>query len=170
MQLKATIIQYPGVDFDILLSLANQVLDYSPSEGVDKHRLVLSDAEKFLSILAALKRRGATPELYEHLLTHVSYSLLVLGLEVDMREVIELCSGMPYVLTDTKRRGIVVCIITGNLTQWRSAVVAGLLEENEIGVRSIFNSIYDAFVQEGVNLWKEYNRKTVQNFLRLEKK
>jgi hypothetical protein len=77
---------------------------------------------------------------------------------------------MPYVNTDTKRRGILVCIITGNLSQWRSAVVAGLSEENEVGVRSIFNSIYDAFVQEGVNLWKEYSRKTVQNFLRLEKK
>jgi len=167
---QAKIIIKPDIDFDEMLLIINSILNHNPAHHVDNYNFNLSIPEKLSSILAAIKNPDAKPGLYENLLPHMSYSVMIIGLEDDVRDAVELCSMMPFILNETKRRGFALSILSGTLSQWESCVVAGLSKNNEMGVRSIFNSIYDSFVQEGIQLWNHFHRKTEDNILLLEKK
>ena len=51
----AVLIQEPRIDFTTFLGLSHKMLGYSPAAAADASRRELTDAERFLSCLAALK-------------------------------------------------------------------------------------------------------------------
>jgi hypothetical protein len=159
MRTDAVLITQPAIDFGTFLGISSQALGYSPSASSDASPLPLNDTERFLACLAALKDRQAGVGLSPHLLTHVSFSVLAVADERDMLDVLELCSGMPFVQIETIGRGINLAVITGTLAQWRDAVLSGCQEGVETNVRLLFNTILSRFEQARLNVWQDCKRK-----------
>ena len=132
---------------------------------LNEHRN-LHDAEKFLSCLAAMKTQDAQVGLSPHLLTHVTFSVLLAAAERDMQDILECCSGMPFVIADTVARGVQAAVVTGTLAQWRDAVISGCQHSVEVTVRALFNKILNLFEAVNLNVWRDCNRKPAgQTFL-----
>jgi hypothetical protein len=158
---NAVLIQQPAIDFSTFLGLSSQVLGYSPGTSADSSRRQLHDAEKFMSCLAAMKDQHAPVGLSPHLMTHVSFSVLVVADERDMQDILECCSGMAFVITDTVARSVQATVITGTLSQWRDAVISGCQFAVEPSVRALFNRVLSLFESVNLNVWKDCERKQV---------
>lgn len=159
MRTDAVLITKPTIDFGTFLGIGSQALGYSLSASSDASPLPLNDTERFLACLSAMKDRNAGVGLTPHLLTHVSFSMLAVADERDMMDVLELCSGMPFVQIETIARGINFAIITGTLAQWRDAVLSGCQSNVEPNVRLLFNTILSRFEQARLNVWQDCKRK-----------
>ena len=81
--------------------------------------------------------------------------VLVAADERDMLDILQVASGMPFVVTDTQMRGVQLAVITGNLAQWRDAVKTGCARESEFNIRACFNRLMDVFKAVGLDVWKE---------------
>lgn len=159
MQADAVLIQQPAIDFTRFLGLSHQMLGYSPASASDASHKVLSDSERFLSCLAAFKDQNAPVSLPPHLLTHVSFSVLVAADDRDMLDILQYCAGMPFVVADTVVRGVQVAVITGTLAKWRDAVISGSQPGVEGSVRALLNKILARFEQARLNVWADCQRK-----------
>jgi hypothetical protein len=160
----ALLIQTPAVDFGTFLGLSQQALGYSPSATVDASPLERSDAERFLTCLAALRDRRASVGLVPHLLTHVSFSVLVAADDRDMLDILQVSAGMPFVVTDTLVRSVQLAVITGTLAQWRDAVRSGSSRQCEFNVRAFFNRVMALFETAGLGgVWKDFESHPLQD-------
>ena len=155
---EAILIQQPSVDFPAFLGACTKVLGYNPSNRSDATKRQIHEAERFLSCLSAIVDESAPVGLSPHLLTHVSFSMLVVTQERDMQDVLQYCSGMPFVITDTLARGMQVSVITGTLAQWRDAIISGCNTSVET-VRGLFNKILGIFEAARLNVWTDCTKK-----------
>lgn len=156
---RSIFVAQPAVAFPVLLQACDEMLVHKVTQSVDDTVKRLSDSERFLSILAAMSDSQALVGLPPNLLTHVVFSVLTVATDVDMLDILESCSGMPFTHTETKARGCVIAVITGSLQQWRDAVVTGT-KHNQMTIRSGFNQIHDLFVQAGLcSIWNDYEQK-----------
>jgi hypothetical protein len=171
MNPDAVLIQVPSIDFRTFIGLSHKVLGRSPAAPSDACRRELSDAERFLSCLAAMRDERAPVGLSPHLLKHVSFSAFVGADERDMLEILQL-AGMPFVVVETIVRGVQAAIVTGTLSQWRDAVVSGCSKGVPTPVRHCFNKLYGLFTAAGLNVWGDYTPRNTpdQTFLLLEDK
>jgi hypothetical protein len=161
---NAVLIQTPTVDFGTFLGLCQQALGYSPSATVDASPLERSDAERFLTCLAALRDRNASVGLAPHLLAHVSFSILAAADDRDMLDILQAAAGMPFVDTDTLMRGVQLAVITGTLAQWRDAVKSGASKEGAFNVRAFFNRVMTLFESAGLGgIWKEFENRPLND-------
>jgi hypothetical protein len=157
--MKSIFIVQPAVAFPALLQACSEVLDHPVTTGVDQTSKRLSDAERFLSILAAMQGAGAKVSLPPNLLTHVSFSVLTVAAEADIIDILECCSGMPFMPAETKLRGALVAVLTGTMQQWRDAVVTGSLHAQPV-IRQGFNQVHDLFVRVGLSsIWNDYEQR-----------
>ncbi len=168
----AVLIQVPSVDFRAFIGLSHKVMGRSPAAAADASRRELSDAEKFLSCLASLRDAKAGVGLPPHLLSHVSFSAFIGADERDMLEILQLCSGLPFVMTETTVRGVQIAVVTGTLAQWRDAVASGCSRSIESSVRRCFNKLHGLFTAAGLNVWGDFQTRQApdQTFLLLEDK
>ncbi len=158
------LIAQPVVDFTTFLALAHKVLGYSPSVNVDHSIVDRSDAERFISCLAALRDPQAPAGITPNLLGHVSYSVLMLTDERDLIDILEACAGMPVVSSETLSRNVMLAILTGTLAQWRDAIVSGSTRDAEYNVRQTFCQIMSLFEQAGLGkVWKDYQTKPLDD-------
>lgn len=149
----------PAVEFDILLATCNKTLDYKVTTGIDTTARKLSDSERFLSILAAIRDPEAPAGFPPNLLTHVSFSVLTVSSDDDMMDILESCSGMSFTYAETRVRGVLVAVITGTMQQWRDAIVTGTKHQQST-IRAGFNQLHDLFVQVGLcSIWNDYEQK-----------
>ena len=171
MMPDAVLVQVPSIDFRTFIGLGHKVLGRSPSATSDACRRELSDAERFLSCLAAMRDERAPVGLSPHLLKHVSFSAFIGADERDMLEILQL-AGMPFVVVDTIVRGVQAAVVTGTLDQWRDAVVSGCAKGIPTPVRHCFNKLHGLFTAAGLNVWQDYSprRDTDQTYLLLEDK
>lgn len=160
MQAEPILINRPAIDFTVFLGVTEKVLGYNPAKTADGARREVSDAERFLSCLASMRDARAPSGLAPKLLTHVSFSVFVVGDERDLLDILECCSGMPFVVADTTLRGVQCAVVNGTLAQWRDAVVSGSVKDAEPSVRRCFNKIHDLFCDEHLNVWSDYRTKT----------
>jgi hypothetical protein len=105
MMPDTVLVKSPSIDFRTFIGLGHKVLGRSPSATSDACRRELSDAERFLSCLAAMRDERAPVGLSPHLLKHVSFSAFIGADERDMLEILQL-AGMPFVVVDTIVRGV----------------------------------------------------------------
>ena len=155
------LVQKPSIDFDSLIGIGNEVLGYSPATAADQEPRRLSQTEKFLSCLASFNSQSAPVGLSPHLLGHSSFSVLVCAAERDLIDILEVASGMSFVTGDTIMRGAMVAVITGNLTQWRDAVVSGLDSQQDLVVRGCYALLLNIFDDEGLTpVWSAFDRRT----------
>jgi hypothetical protein len=156
MNPECLLITTPAVNFRAFLSACLQVLGYSPARSSDAAPRELSESEKFLSCLAALRDQKAATGLTPNLLSHVSFSVFVVADERDMLDILERCAAMPFVTAETTVRGVTAAVVTGTLAQWRDAVAAGSTRNVEPSVRAGFNKVYGLFCGAGLNVWGDY--------------
>jgi len=170
VQPDAVLIQVPSVDFRTLIGLSHKLLGRSPAAAADASRRELSDAEKFLSCLAALRDPKAGTGLPPHLLSHVSFSALIGADDRDLLDILQCCAGMPFVTTETTVRGVQIAVVTGTLAQWRDAVASGCSRSAESSVRHCFNKLYGLFTAAGLNVWGDFQTRPApdQTFLLIE--
>lgn len=164
--IDARLINQPSIDFATFLGIANEALGYSPAGKSDASARKLSDAEKFLSCLEALHNPKAAPGLYPHLLNHVSFSVLIAADERDLLDILSAASGMSFVTTETRARGIQLCVVSGSLAQWRSAVIGGTQVRGEC--QALYCKILTLFEQAGLNVWKDCTKRAEGKLFLLE--
>ena len=156
MMPDCVLVSAPAIDFRTFLGISHKVLGYSPAQQTDACRRELSDAERFLSCLAALRDPQAPVGLPPSLLAHVSFSVFLAADERDMLDILQFAAGMPFVTAETLARGVLAAVITGTLGQWRDAVKSGSSPTAEPSVRWCFNKIYGLFNAVGVNVWGDF--------------
>jgi len=153
------IIQRPTVDMAAFIGISHKVLGRSPAAAIDACPRKMSEAERFLSCLAALRDPEARAGLQPNLLAHTTFSLFMVADERDLLDIIECAAGMPVVFTETLGRGVMAAVFTGTLNQWRDAVKAGSNPDAEHTIRHCFNQIYGLFYNEGLNVWSEFKQR-----------
>jgi hypothetical protein len=156
---KSIFIAQPTVEFPVLIKACAEILNHNVSAHVDKTIKNISDSERFLSILSAMRDERAGVGLPPNLLTHVSFSVLTVATEADMLDILESCSGMAFTHTETKIRSVLAAVISGTMQQWRDAIVSGTGHALP-SIRTGFNQIHDLFVQQGLAaLWNSFEQK-----------
>lgn len=156
----------------MFLSVSSDALGYSPAEASDGSARTLSEAERWLSCLAAIQDPRAKPDVVPNLLGHVSFSVLIVVDERDALGVFQAGGGMPFVLAETVRRGIVIAVVTGTLAQWRDAVKTGVTPVMSQSIREVYGKILGLFEDEGLGaVWHGFEKKyTSDRLLYLESK
>lgn len=159
MKPEVIIIRRPEIDFSVFLSITLKILNRSLVSAADASTRNLTDAERFLSCLAAMSDPDAAVGLDAKLLPHITYSILIVADSPDILDIVECAVGMPFVFTETVARGVFMVVVTGTLTQWQAAVLAGSASGVEATVRYTYNQIYGQFRNEGLNLWAGFQQK-----------
>ena len=169
MNPDAVLIQVPAIDFRTFIGLSHKVLGRSPAAPSDACRRELSDAERFLSCLAAMRDERAPVGLSPHLLQHVSFSAFIGADERDMLEILQLCAGMPFVAVETIVRGVQAAVVTGTLPNGRTPWCRGAAKASPTPVRHCFNKLHGLFIAAGLNVWGDYTPRSApdQTFLLL---
>ena len=143
MNPQAVLIQTPAVNWGFL-SATRQALGRNLAAAADGSIQKLTDADKFLACLAEMQDGPSD------LRQHCFYSVLIVGLEDDLFEMLEICS-MPYVSAETIRRGVFAAVVSGTLDQWEQACEIGV--KGSVGVKAGFETIKTFF-------GKQYKRLT----------
>jgi hypothetical protein len=171
MNPEVLLVTTPAVNFRAFLGACLQVLGYSPARTADASPRDLSEPEKFLSCLAALRDQKTPAGFAPNLLSHVSFSVLLVADERDLLDLLERCAAMPFVTAETTVRGVTAAVVTGTLAQWRDAVAAGSVTSAKPSVRAGFNKLYGLFCGAGLNVWGDYRtREATDHTLLLEYK
>ena len=172
MNPSAILISAPAIDFRTFIGLSHKVLGRSPAAPSDACRRELSDAERFLSCLAALRDEHAPIGLSPRLLAHVSFSALHRGRRAGHAR------HPPTLRWDAIRGGGNDCAgragggrhrhaLPNGRTPWcRDAATASP------SVRHCFNKLHGLFVAAGLNVWHDFTARNAsdQTFLLLEDK
>ena len=153
----SVLITQPSIDFKTLLTISHQALGYSIATASDESRRDQHPAERFLSCLAALRDQYAPAGLTPNLLTHVSFSVLIIADEFDTLDILECAAGMPFVTTETQARGAQLTLVSGTLAQWRDAVVTGTRKGG--AVQGLYCQIMSHFESVNLNPWSDFNKK-----------
>lgn len=159
MKPETIIIHRPDIDFTTFLGVALKVLGRSLSAAADSSHKQMSVATRYLSCLSAMHSSEVVNELNPKLLPHVSVSIFIVADEADIFDILECSAGIPFVTAETTLRGVLAAVLTGNLAQWKAAVMAGACPETEPIVRYAFNQIHGLFCGENINLWTDCRQK-----------
>lgn len=151
------LIQRPQVDFAAFLGIASDALGYSPSRKADACGRKLSDTERFLICLESLIDPDKPAQRIGLCDSHASFSVLIAADERDLLQILEIASGMHFVTTETRVRGINLTIITGTLAQWRVAVINGTRVRGEC--QACYCKVLQLFEQAGLNVWNDCTKK-----------
>ncbi len=160
MKPNAALVNRPSIDFKTFLGLTYQATGRSVSSKADVSTRDLSDAERFISCLAAIRAPKAAAVFVPSLLTHVSFSLFLAADEGDMIDILQASAGMPFVMAETIANNVKIAVITGTLAQWRDAVTSGSTPSVLMPVRQCFNKIYALFEAAGLDVWTGFRAKS----------
>lgn len=153
------LIQQPAVDFTRFLTISLDALGQNLASASDSSPKQQSDAERFLSCLAAMQDERAPAGIRPALMGHVSFSALVVMDDRDALGILQASGGMPIVVAETVKRGIVLAVMTGTLAQWQVAVKTGTDPDQDANVRACYGKLLVLFEQAGLNVWQGYHRK-----------
>lgn len=160
MPAEALLIAEPAIDFTTFLGMSSKALGYSPASAADASHKKLSNTEKFLSCLAALRDKRAPAGITLNLLSHASFSILVIAEEEDLLDILECASEMSFVRAPTVMRGIEIAIVSGTLAKWRDAVKCGMNEVVEPPVRLLWTKVMTIFERLGLaSVWSDSTKK-----------
>jgi hypothetical protein len=147
MILRVQLIQRPEVDFAALLSLGQTALGRSLARKVDASPIECSDTERYLACLADLR-----PVDGDQLLMHAAATLLVVGHDLDLVEVVQ-ASGLACLLADTKVRGVQLGIFTGSLLAWKECLTRSAKQTVSPVMREFAEKCRIALVAGGMDVF-----------------
>lgn len=158
MPVEVVLVTKPAVDFLALLKLTQDALGFNIASNADSSHRKFSETEKFLSCLASLKDEEGV--ITTNLLSHVSFSVLIIADERDLIDILERTSGMSFVRAETTVSSVDLAVLTGNLAQWRDAVAAGTSESTPPTVRTCYSKILMLFDRAGLtSVWSNFDRR-----------
>jgi hypothetical protein len=145
------------VDWHILLSAAKQLLGRSLASGLDARKQQVGDAASYLVALAELEREGVdvTSVLREagSLLRNIHYSFLVTGVNLYW-----IATTSSLKVTGTER----CAIVSGNLEEWRTAIVNGCTDRSSLEVRMFYDKCLLHFERDGLGqVWNNFAKSTM---------
>lgn len=153
------------IDFSIFLQATNEALGCNILKGVDGCSRQFSEPAKFLASLSAFHKRLDSQDPIKavrnagSLLRHVTYIFLIYcdqDLISDIRERTQL-----NVTSTTAPDGEWVAVISGNLFDFRTAVLECCVPESSFDIRYLFDIIILYFESVGLgDLWFGFRKKT----------
>ena len=149
MNPTAFIVQQTVLDTQTFLGACVEMLGYSPSKAADAQNL--NEFAHNVSCLNAFRDEGAAPGISKakQIYDLMSIGVLVVADERDMIGILEV-AGLPFVMTETKVRGIQAVIISGTLTEWSSIVPRGCSIDVTSQIRGCYDVIYLQFRSMGL--------------------
>lgn len=157
MPVEVFLITTPAIDFNMFLSLTHEALGYNIAGEADASHRKMVDTEKFLSCLAVLKDRAG--EITSDLLSHVSFTVLVVTDARHLFGILDVASGMSFVRAMTAPNAE-IAVISGTLRQWRNAVASGTKETAPPTVRACYSKILLLFDRAGLTfVWNNFDRR-----------
>ena len=163
MDSAATIISRTNLDIHTFLTLANQLVGRTINEKVDRARNLPSPEAHFTSLLTAILNPEQTPSLSRSLSGHCSIGILAVCAADCLTEVVTYLSSLTHLVSPTVSRHHTLFIASGDLPTWKHAALAGLEESRSGCCREVFELIRQAFVAEGLDLWKDHKQKFDRN-------
>jgi len=151
MHAEALILLVPSMNTASFLTLANEMLGYSPARTADAAGV--RDQTHLLACLSAFRNQSTVPSVKaaRDIYDLVSYASLFVADERDMPTILETLGGMPFALTNTKVRGIQTAIASGTLRDWKIAILRGCRADQPDYVRQVFDKIYMQFCDLGLS-------------------
>lgn len=146
----------PQIHWANYLSIANNVLGESISQSFDGAKIPTS-SRAFVVSLNDLSQTSPALDIDVAALKHLSYSFLTVLLEGAYTEIFE-TSRLEFTSSGSSRPGLRLIVVSGNLLQWKEAVVFCSCSNNPdvklFGIRAkeFFESIGLA------DLWKHYSK------------
>jgi len=146
----ALLLLIPSMNTPAFLTLANEMLGYSPSRAADAAGL--KNQQHLIACLAGFRDKKAVVNVKSNREVYclLHYGCLFASEDIDMPVLLEVLGGMPFALTTTKLRGIQSVIATGSLLAWRIAVIRGCRPEQPKFVRRVYGKIYTQFCNLGL--------------------
>jgi hypothetical protein len=149
------------IDWDTYLIVAKQALNRSITTTLDSKSMDVRTSSGYLVTLAELKEgnQNIVDVLMNpgNTLDHLFYSFIVIS---DRDLPCELLEITPLNVTRTAcKNGLSLSIVSGNLTQWRSAIINGCTDTVSYNLRLLLDEILIYFEQEGLKkLWSKYTK------------
>jgi len=106
------LVLFSALDLATFLPIARQLLGFSPASNADAKSL--KKIAHQLACLEAFAKHNADGVL--------SAGFLIAAHDQDMREILQACSGMEYLITETLETNVSAVVIVGTLKQWRAIV------------------------------------------------
>ena len=151
MKANALLLLTPSMNIPAFLTLANDMLGYSPARAADANGL--KGQQYMLACLSAFrdKNKPANVKSATDVYNLLQYGCLFAAEDLDIAILLEVLDGMPFALTDTKVRGIQAAIATGSLRQWKTAILRGCRVSQPEFVRQVFDNLYVQFCSAGLS-------------------
>ncbi len=141
------------INWDKYLSMASACLKRNPTAGLDRQWIQLSKSlDNYLSTLKEIEFPGSDPTTPAgSLLDHVQIVFGLVTSEALAKDIIMQCR-VPYTIVDTAIKGFSFTILSGTLSQWRTAILNCCVDSVSIEIRQFGSRI----VQE-LKLLKVHN-------------
>lgn len=145
------------------LQVCSEILGRSPARGVDASPSKLSDLAKYAASLAEFKAGKAVdakaqlrrPGPY---FQHLFFSFMILSSNSVILEIAENTSLDTISAKADKQR---LAIVSGNLGEWREAVLTCCSENAPKRLRALFNQVKALFEKLGFgDVWHDYRQKS----------
>jgi hypothetical protein len=170
MKFEAVLISQPSVDFSTFLGVAHSALGYSPAASADASGREMSDSERFLSCLAAIRDREAVAGMVPGLLGFVSFSVLMIGQSSDLLAILS-APELSFIAGQTLADDIHLAVCNGTLSAWREAVRHGASATAPKRVRTAMLRIKSLFDRAGLGAaWSDMVEKQTMTGAFLEDK
>lgn len=145
----ALLVQFSSLNLGKLLPLSRKALERSLSDSADAagaepplHHMLCVASIKNPNVRPTAE--ACTPYLN---LFHAGFVLAVDSR--DLAETLEL-AGMPSLTTESVRRDVHMLFVSGNLSQWRDALLRGCQSRVTPEVRYLYNLIFYEFKRAGI--------------------
>lgn len=168
-QVSVTPLLASNIDWIAYLNDTSNLIGRSPTLGIDSGNLKLSDYSRFLASLGELqsgKEQKPLDILRNQLnpLKHLFFGFLISGSSSLVFRIMELTN-----LDITTARGknkIRVAVVTGNLKQWKDAIIICLDKSliKNFELRWVFNEVLNCFYSVGLrNVFDNYRKKGLED-------
>lgn len=149
------------------LTMMQKATGISLTRSLDRANMPADNLAAFIVTLNELKGdvdsaldalRNSGPFLH-----HLSVSFVVIAESQTMRDLLE---GVDLHVTigETLKSGVEIAVVSGNLSQWRNAVIDGCSEGTSYGLRALMGKCMLYFEQAGLHhLWAFFKKTTMHD-------
>jgi hypothetical protein len=153
----------PEIDWKNFLKTTREVLGRSVASQLDTENANSWDAASFLSALSEIWHPGLSTKDAQreagNLLQHLFLSVLAISGK-DLALEISQETGLAAKSQCSLREEFYLTIVTGDLSQWRTAIINNSTDEVSQGMREFMSKCHDIFEKAGLQeLWAFYKKK-----------
>lgn len=152
----------PKVQWEIFISSSFHGLGRSVTASLDKNKIPIDKGASFIQALGEFKSSNSSPSLTLQepgaLLQHLTYGFEISAPRSIVFELLEI-SGLNVLTTKTLIKTQLLAIVSGNLEQWRAAIINITNDQVSTSLRQLFNIFILYFEKEGFfDLWHRYKK------------